>query len=85
MKVWEVEKTININTILERVERVEKELEELKIELLKLQVEQLPAEEVDEETLKDLEKRFKEYKEGKAKVISADKARKRLLALLEDV
>ena len=85
MKVWEVEKTININTILERVERVEKELEELKIELLKLQVEQLPAEEVDEETLKDLEKRFKEYKEGKAKVVSADEARKRLLALLEDV
>jgi len=42
-----VEKTININTILERVERVERELEELKIEVLKLQAEQPPAEEVN--------------------------------------
>ena len=80
-----MERAVNINPILERVERVERELEELKIELLKLQAEQLPAEEVDEETLKDLEKRFKEYKEGKAKVVSADEARKRLLALLEGV
>jgi len=80
-----VEKTININPILERVERVERELEELKIELLKLQTEQLPSEEVGEETLKDLEKRFEEYKGGKVKVISADEARKRLLGLLEGV
>ena len=78
-----MEKTIN--TILERVERVERELEELKIELLKLQTEQLPSEEVGEETLKDLEKRFEEYKGGKVKVISADEARKRLLGLLEGV
>ena len=80
-----MEKTININPILERVERVERELEELKIELLKLQTEQLPSEEVGEETLKDLEKRFEEYKGGKVKVISADEARKRLLGLLEGV
>ena len=64
---------------------MERELEELKIELLKLQTEQLPSEEVGEETLKDLEKRFEEYKGGKVKVISADEARKRLLGLLEGV
>jgi len=63
---------------------MEKELEELRIEILKMTAEELPVEEVDEETLKDLEKRFEEYKSGKAKVVSGDEAIKRLSEMLED-
>ena len=75
-----MEKTIN--TILERVERVERELEELKIELLKLQAEQLPAEEVDEETLKAFEKDLNDMIEGRVETISRDEAVKMLSELL---
>lgn len=85
MKVLRVQKIVNINPLLKRIEHMEKELEELKIELLRLQAEQLPSEEVDEATLRELEKRFEEYQEGKAKVVSAEEAKKRLLTLLEEV
>ena len=75
---------INPNVLLQRIDQMEKELEELRIEILKMTAEELPVEEVDEETLKDLEKRFEEYKSGKAKVVSGDEAIKRLSEMLED-
>jgi predicted RNase H-like nuclease (RuvC/YqgF family) len=52
----------NPNAILQRINEMEKELEELKIMVLKMKAESLPVEEVDEETLRGLEKRFEEYK-----------------------
>ena len=75
---------INPNVLLQRINQMERELEELRIKVLKMTAENLPAEEVDDETLKDLEKRFEEYKSGKAKVVSGDKAVKILSEMLED-
>ncbi|WP_456395241.1 addiction module protein [Thermococcus sp.] len=74
----------NANSILQRINEMEKELERLKIEVLKMKAESLSVEEVDEETLKDLEKRFEEYKSGKAEVVSGDEAIKILSEMLED-
>jgi len=74
----------NANSILQRINEMEKELERLKIEVLKMKAESLPVEEVDEETLKDLEKRFEEYRNGEAEVVSGDEAIKILSEMLED-
>ena len=74
----------NVNSILQRINEMEKELERLKIEVLKMKAESLPVEEVEEETPKDLEKRFEEYKSGKAEVVSGDEAIKILSEMLED-
>ncbi len=74
----------NTTSILQKINEMEKELERLKIEVLKMKAESLPVEEVDEETLKDLEKRFEEYKSGKAEVVSGDEAIKILSEMLED-
>ena len=75
---------INPNVLLQRIDQMERELEELRIKVLKMTAENLPVEEVDEETLKDLEKRFEEYKSGKAKVVGGDEAVKILSEMLED-
>ena len=75
---------INPNVLLQKIDQMEKELEKLRLEVLKMRAESLPVEEVDEETLKDLEKRFEEYKSGKAEVVSGDEAVKILSAMLED-
>jgi len=75
---------INPNVLLQRIDQMERELEELRIKVLKMTAENLPVEEVDEETLKDLEKRFEEYKSGKAKVVSRDEAVRILSEMLED-
>ncbi|MCD6524092.1 MAG: hypothetical protein J7K48_03730 [Thermococcus sp.] len=75
---------INPNVLLQRIDQMEKELERLKLEVLKMRAENLPGVEVDEETLKDLEKRFEEYKSGKAKVVSGKEAVRILTQMLED-
>ena len=61
-----------------------RELEELRLMVLKMTAERLPEEEVEEGTLRDLEKRFEEYKSGKAEVVSGDEAVKILSAMLKD-
>jgi hypothetical protein len=45
-----------------RIDQMKRELGELGIKVLKMTAEELPTEEVDEKTLKDLEKRFEDYK-----------------------
>ena len=75
---------INPNVLLQRIDQMERELEELRIKVLKMTAENLPVEEVDEETLKDLEKRFEEYKSRKAKVVSGNEAVKILSEMLKD-
>ncbi|WP_297535794.1 addiction module protein [Thermococcus sp.] len=75
---------INPNVLLQRIDQMERELEKLRLEVLKMRAENLPEEEVDEETLKDLEKRFEEYKSGKAKVVSGEEAVRILTQMLED-
>jgi len=75
---------INPNVLLQRIDQMEKELEKLRLEILKMRAENLPVEEVDEDTLKDLEKRFEEYKSGKAKVVSGEEAIKILNQMIGD-
>ena len=58
--------------ILQRIEQMEKELEELRITVLKMVAENLPEEEVDEETLKALEKDLRDMMEGRVKTLSGD-------------
>jgi len=41
-------------------------------------------EEVDERTLKELEKRFEEYKGGKAEVVSGEEAVRKLSEILKE-
>ena len=75
---------INPKVLLQRIDQMERELEKLRLEVLKMRAENLPLEEVDEETLKDLEKRFEEYRSGKAKVVSGKEAVRILTQTLED-
>ena len=75
---------VNPHVLLQKIDQMERELEELRLMVLKMTAENLPTEEVDEETLRDLEKRFEEYKSGKAEVVSGDEAVKILSAMLED-
>jgi len=65
---------LRFEEIIQKIYHMEKALEDLRISIIKEYAKNLPVEEVDEETLKDLEKRFMECKEGKAKLVSADEA-----------
>jgi len=75
---------VNPNVLLQRIDQMERELERLRLEVLKMTAENLPEEEVDEETIRDLKKRFEEYKSGRAKVVSGEEAVKILSEMLED-
>jgi len=67
---------INPHVLLQKIDHIEKELEDLKIMLLKMVAENLPKddEEIDEETLKAFEKDLEDMIEGKVEVLSADEA-----------
>ena len=67
---------INPHVLLQKMDHIEKELEDLKIMLLKMVAENLPEddEEIDEETLKAFEKDLKDMIEGKVEALSADEA-----------
>ena len=58
--------------ILQRIEQIERELEELRVTVLKMVAENLPEEDVDEETLKALEKDLRDMMEGRVKTLSGD-------------
>ncbi len=75
---------INPYALLQKIDRIEKELEDLRVMLLKMVSEELPEEEVDEETLRELEKDLKDMMEGRVKTLSADEAIKLLSEGLED-
>jgi len=75
---------VNPYTLLQKIDRIERELEDLRVMLLKMVSEEIPEEEVDEETLRELEKDLKDMMEGKVKTISADEAIKLLSEELKD-
>ena len=56
---------VNPSALLQKIDQIEKELEELRIMVLKMKAESLPVEEVDEETLKAFEKDLKDMIEGR--------------------
>ena len=58
--------------LLKKIDNVQKELEEIRILVLKLIADSLPEEELDEETLKALEKDLQDMIEGKVKTLSAE-------------
>ena len=74
----------DVNSILQRINEMEKELERLKIEVLKMKAESLPVEEVDEETLKAFERDLKDMIEGKVETVSGDEAIEMLSELLDE-
>ena len=75
---------VNPYVLLRKLDRIERELEDLRVMLLKMVSEELPEEEVDEETLRELEKDLKDMMEGKVKTLSADEAIRLLSEELED-
>jgi len=77
---------VNPYVLLQKIDRIERELEDLKVMLLKMVAEDLPEddeEEIDEETLKAFEKDLKDMIEGKVEVLSADEAIKILSKKIE--
>ena len=75
---------VNPYVLLRKLDRIERELEDLRVMLLKMVSEELPEEEVDEETLRELEKDLKDMMEGKVETLSADEAIRLLSEELED-
>ncbi|WP_456443995.1 hypothetical protein [Thermococcus sp.] len=75
---------VNPYVLLRKLDRIERELEDMRVMLLKMASEELPEEEVDEETLRELEKDLRDMMEGKVKTLSADEAIRLLSEELED-
>ncbi len=75
---------VNPHALLQKIDRIERELEDLRVMLLKMVSEELPEEEVDEETLRELEKDLKDMMEGKVETLSADEAIRLLSEKLKD-
>ncbi|NJF24309.1 hypothetical protein [Thermococcus sp. Bubb.Bath] len=69
----------SVGIILNRIEKIEKELEEVKLELLKLQTEKEEAEVIPEEEYKELTKKAEDLKNKPSKGLSADEAINELL------
>jgi len=75
---------VNPYVLLQKIDHIERELEDLKVMLLKMVAKDLPEEEIDEETLKAFEKDLKDMIEGKVEVLSADEAIKLLSEEIKD-
>ena len=58
--------------LLKKIDRIQEELEELRILVLKMIADSLPEEEVDEETLRALERDLRDMIDGRVEVISGD-------------
>lgn len=70
----------SVQVIIHRIEKIEKELEELKLELLKLQVGKEEAEIIPEEEYRDLMKKAEHLKNNPSEGLSADEAIQELLS-----
>lgn len=69
----------SVQVIISRIEKIEKELEELKLELLKLQAKKEEAEIIPEEEYQELTRKVEELKNNPSKGLKADEAIKELL------
>ncbi|MDI3475014.1 MAG: hypothetical protein PWQ79_206 [Thermococcaceae archaeon] len=69
----------SVQVIISRIEKIEKELEELKLELLKLQAKKEEAEIIPEEEYQELTRKAEELKNNPSKGLEADEAIKELL------
>jgi len=75
---------LNPRLILQKINQIERELEDLRVMLLKMVAESLPEEEIDEETLREFERDLKDMIDGKGDVISGDEFIKLLSKEIED-
>ncbi len=75
---------LNPRLILQKIDQIERELEDLRVMLLKMVAENLPEEEIDEETLREFERDLKDMIDGKADVISGDEFIELLSKEIED-
>jgi len=73
-----------LELILQKIDHIQKELEDMRILVLKLIADTLPEEEVDEETLRALEKDLIGMKEGRVKTLSVDEVIELLSKELDD-
>lgn len=69
----------SVQVIINRIERIEKELEELKLELLKLKAERDEAEVIPENEYQELKKKAEDLKKNPPKGLRADEAIRELL------
>ena len=69
----------SVQVIINRIERIERELEELKLELIKLKAGKEGAEIIPEEEYRELEKKAESLKKNPSKGLSADEAIQELL------
>jgi len=74
---------INPYLILQKIDQIERELEDLRAMLLKM-VSEEPDEEIDEATLREFEKDLKDMIEGRVETVSGDEAIKILSEGLKD-
>ena len=70
----------SVHIIIHRIEKIEKELEELKQELLKLQAEKEEAETIPEDEYQELTKKAEHLKTNPSDGLSADEAIRELLS-----
>jgi len=70
----------SVQVIISRIERIERELEKLKLELLKLQAEKDETEILPEEEYQALKRRAEHLRENPEEGLSADEAIKELLS-----
>ncbi|QDA31216.1 hypothetical protein FH039_05845 [Thermococcus indicus] len=70
----------SVQIIINHIEKIEKELEELKLELLKLQAEKEEAEIIPEEEYQELKRKAEDLKNSPSEGLSADEAIQGLLS-----
>ncbi|NJE48715.1 MULTISPECIES: hypothetical protein [Thermococcus] len=70
----------SVQVIINRIEKIERELEELKLELLKLQAEKDDADVIPEEEYQALKRRAEHLKENPDEGLTVDEAIKELLS-----
>ncbi len=75
---------VNIDTLINKIEKAENELKAIKLELIKLRAKTLPVENIDKNTKKDFEKDIKEFVSKKIKTISGDETSKLLLSSINE-
>lgn len=71
------------NLIIKKIEKIERDLEELKLELLRRQTESQPAEEIDDEVYEELLRKAEKLEKGED-AVSGEEAIKILKQTLEE-
>ena len=71
------------NLIIKKIEKIERDLEELKLELLRRQTESQPSEEVDDEVYEELLRKAEKLEKGED-AVSGEEAIKILKQTLEE-